>query len=128
MTRQSTADRVYRKVERSPEEWARLKAARERFQAQSLDLGEMLASGRYGEPTTLGACLDLMGALAQMKKVREQAGLSLAAVSERSGIDTAAISRLENGHAANPTVSTLERYAAAIGKRFTWGFADAAVV
>jgi ribosome-binding protein aMBF1 (putative translation factor) len=128
MNRQSSPDRIHRKVERSPEEQARLKAARERFQAESLDLSEMLASGRYEEPTTLGAYLELTAALAEMKKSREQAGLSLADVSERSGIDAAAISRLENGHAGNPTVNTLQRYASAIGKRFIWSFADAAAV
>lgn len=52
---------------------------------------------------------------------RERAGLSLAAVAERSGIDQAALSRLENGR-GNPTVHTLTRYARAIGGRMAWGF------
>ncbi|NQT39918.1 MAG: helix-turn-helix transcriptional regulator [Planctomycetes bacterium] len=50
-----------------------------------------------------------------LKKQREQTGLSLADVAQRSGMDRAAISRLENGVQVNPTVDTLYRYASAIG-------------
>ena len=47
-------------------------------------------------------------------------------VAERSGIDKAALSRLENGVHDNPTVETLMRYATAIGKRLTWKLEDLA--
>jgi len=53
--------------------------------------------------------------LAALKKHRERQGLSLADVAERSGMDRAAVSRLENGVYVNPTVDTLYRYAEAIG-------------
>jgi len=43
--------------------------------------------------------------------------LTLADVSARCGIDQPALSRLENGHNPNPTLDTLWRYAAAVGKR-----------
>ena len=36
------------------------------------------------------------------------------------GSTAAPISRLENGHVANPTVDTLGRYAAALGKNLSW--------
>jgi hypothetical protein len=36
----------------------------------------------------------------------------------------AVVSRLENGKQDNPTVVTLMRYAAAIGKRFLWSYED----
>ena len=45
------------------------------------------------------------------------AGLTLAEVSARCGIDWPALSRLENGHNRNPTLDTLWRYAAAVGRR-----------
>ncbi len=35
----------------------------------------------------------------------------------RCGIDQPALSRLENGHNKNPTLDTLWRYAAAVGRR-----------
>jgi DNA-binding XRE family transcriptional regulator len=55
---------------------------------------------------------------------REQAGLSLTDVADRSGIDKAALSRLENGFYPNPTINTLARYAKAIGKRFVPALED----
>jgi len=55
--------------------------------------------------------------LAELKQAREAAGLTLAEVSKRCGIDQPALSRLENGHNKNPTLDTLWRYAAAVGRR-----------
>ena len=43
-------------------------------------------------------------------------------VAERSGLDRAVVSRLENGKQDNPTVATLMRYAAAVAKRFLWSY------
>jgi len=54
--------------------------------------------------------------LAALQAERQRQGLSLADITERSGIDRAALSRLENHEEPNPTLSTLERYADAVGK------------
>ncbi len=43
--------------------------------------------------------------------------LSLADVAKRSGIDKAALSRIESGQNTNPTVATLETIARSIGAR-----------
>ncbi len=43
--------------------------------------------------------------------------MSLTDVSERSGLDRALLSRLENGKILNPTMATLWRYADAIGSQ-----------
>ena len=56
----------------------------------------------------------LLGAL---QAERKRQGLSLADIHERTGIDRAALSRLENNEEANPTLATLERYASAVGKQ-----------
>jgi transcriptional regulator with XRE-family HTH domain len=56
---------------------------------------------------------------------REVAGLTLADVSARCGINPPALSRLENGHTPNPTLDTLRRYAAALGKRLVLTGEDA---
>jgi transcriptional regulator with XRE-family HTH domain len=53
----------------------------------------------------------------EIKRTREAAGLTLAEVSRRCGIDEPVLSRLENGHNKNPTLDTLWRYAAAAGRR-----------
>ena len=43
-------------------------------------------------------------------------GLALAEVSRRCGINQPALSRSETGHNKNPTLETLWRYAAGVGK------------
>ena len=53
----------------------------------------------------------------EIKLARKTAGLSLAEVSRRSGIDQSTLSHLENGHDKNPSLDTLWRYAAAVGRR-----------
>ena len=44
------------------------------------------------------------------------AGLTLAEVSRRCGIDRPALFRLESGHNKNPMLDTLWRYAASVGR------------
>lgn len=56
---------------------------------------------------------------------RERQGVSLAELSARSGIDKARLSRLENAEHPNVTIDTIERYAAALGKRIVIALADA---
>lgn len=53
--------------------------------------------------------------LAFLREAREQAGLSLDQVAERMGMDKSNLAKLEK--AGNPTVDTLQRYAAALGRR-----------
>jgi DNA-binding XRE family transcriptional regulator len=110
-----SAKRIHRKTERTPEEKRRLKQVRERFQRERPSMADLLESGDAGEAVSQGEYLDLRAMLAALKKRREHEGLSLADVAERSGMDRAAISRLENGVYVNPTVDTLYRYAQAIG-------------
>lgn len=53
--------------------------------------------------------------LRELKAERERQGLSLADLSAQSGIDKAALSRLENAGNVNPKLDTLVRYAQALG-------------
>jgi len=100
------------------EEAARYNAAREQVAGE---LPELVA--RHHERM---ATLDQLDALlSQLKVAREAKGLSLADVTERTGMDTSALSKLENGQRANPTVETLVRYAEAVGKRLVVSLADA---
>lgn len=55
--------------------------------------------------------------LSALRAERERQGLSLKDIFDRTGIDRAALSRLENSEDANPTLTTLERYAEAVGKQ-----------
>jgi ribosome-binding protein aMBF1 (putative translation factor) len=109
--------RIQRKTERTPEELAELRAARATFQRDRPAQDEITASGDSEGPFRQGDITALLSALAALKRERERQGLSLAEVSERSGLDKGMISRLENGKILNPTVTTLWRYADAVGMR-----------
>jgi len=52
-----------------------------------------------------------------LRAEREAQGLSLAQMQRRCGMTRAALCRLETATDANPTLATIERYAAALGKR-----------
>lgn len=116
--------RIHRDPKLSDEERARQEAVREKLQKERPSLRQLVESGDADPPIPLGVYIQLRLALLELKKAREAAGLSLADVAERSGIDKAALSRLENGVHDNPTVETLMRYAAALGKRLTWSLQD----
>lgn len=118
------SERIHRPSNLSDEERARQKAVREKFQRERPSLRQLVESGDAPDPIPMGLYIDLRLALTELKRIREAAGLSLADVAERSGIDKAALSRLENGVHDNPTVETLMRYAAAVGKKLTWSLQD----
>ncbi len=111
--------RVTLKIDRSPEELAELEAERERFSRERPDAGDLLAAGDHEGPYRQGNIMALLSAIAELKRRRDEQGLSLADVSERSGLDRALLSRLENGKVLNPTMATLWRYADAIGTQVT---------
>jgi ribosome-binding protein aMBF1 (putative translation factor) len=115
-----TIQRIHRKIERTPEEQARIEAIRQYYQTHRPTPDELLASGDAEEFVPLGEYLSLLSTVRALKKERELRGLSLATIAERSGIDKAAVSRLENGLQTNPTVDTLYRYALAIGVELVW--------
>jgi DNA-binding XRE family transcriptional regulator len=71
------------------------------------------------------ATLDQFGALLkQLKDARKEMGLSLADLTEITGMDRSAISKLETGQRPNPTIETLARYAEAVGKHLLVSLAD----
>jgi DNA-binding XRE family transcriptional regulator len=110
--------RITRDRRLTAEESARYKAVREKVAAE---LPELIA--RHQERM---ASLDQLEKLfTQLKAAREAKGLSLADVTELTGMDRSAISKLETGQRANPTVETLVRYAEAVGKRLVVSLTDA---
>lgn len=113
-----------RSGQRTEEQKAQDRAVRAEF-AHKPSWDEIIASGA-AEPgsTTLGAYLGLCKAMNVLKREREASGLTLDDVAERSGLDAAAIGALEEGRVADPSVGTLARYAAALGKVPIWNFAD----
>ena len=104
--------RVYRKA--TDEERTRHAKVREQI-AQELPDIRRRAKQRLALLKKEGT--PLRQVLSALRAERERQGLSLQDIYERSGIDRAALSRLENNEDANPTLTTLERYAEAIGKQ-----------
>jgi DNA-binding Xre family transcriptional regulator len=116
---------VYRKAKRTPEETARLRAERERYQRDKSSPEQLLAEGGHPDFVPLGELIGLHKVMASLKKERENQGLTLAMLSERTGIDQAALSRLETGSHGNPTLDTLYRIASALGKEIVCVLHDA---
>src|SRR5439155_24995256 len=98
---------VHRKSQRTPKETARLRADRQRYQRDKPSPEQLLAEGGHKEFVPLGELILLQQLMASLRKEREQQGLTLAELSKRTGIEPAALSRLETGSHGNPTVGTL---------------------
>ncbi len=60
-----------------------------------------------------------------LKTEREMQGLSLTDMGKKTGLSKSALSRLENHTEVNPTISTLMRYAKALGKQLSVVLTDA---
>ncbi len=109
--------RIPRNRRLTPEEAARYKAIREQV---AEELPELIQ--RHQE--RMAALDQLQGLLGQLKAAREAKGLSLSDLTELTGMDPSALSKLETGQRANPTVETLVRYAEAVGKRLVVTLVD----
>lgn len=108
---------IHRPNTQTTEQRQREKELRERFQRERPSLEQLVASGEYAPPMPHGVYLEILGLLAGLRGVRESAGLSLTDLAARTGIDKAALSRLETGRQGNPTLETIFRYVNALGKR-----------
>jgi len=122
------ARRIFRASRKTSEERVREQALRDKLQKERPSLEDLVRSGACDPDAvmTMGMYFDIQRALRALKRERERCGLSISAVAERSGLDRAVVSRLENGKQDNPTVATLMRSAAAVGKRFLWSYEDLA--
>jgi DNA-binding XRE family transcriptional regulator len=60
---------------------------------------------------------ELQACIAQLKKAREAAGLTLAQVAEKTGLAAETLCRLETGQVTNPTWKTLGLYAVAVKRK-----------
>ena len=85
---------------------------------------ELIDQGELDELVPQAQFIELRALTVRLRELRQRMGLSLTDLSERTGLTRAAISRLENGWNLNPTLETLWRYAAAVGKRLAWQLED----
>lgn len=110
--------RIIRNRPLTAEEAAKYKAIRKQTAEELPDL-----IARHHE--RMATVEQLQELLLQLKDAREAKGLSLSDLAELTGMDRSALSKLETGQRANPTVETLERYAEAVGKRLVLSLTDA---
>ncbi len=110
--------RIVRDHRLSPEEAAKFKQVRDQVASE---LPELVAR-HHDRVEALDGLLQEV--LQQLKVAREEKGLSLADVTDKTGMDRSALSKLETGQRPNPTVETLARYAEAVGKRLVVTLAD----
>jgi DNA-binding Xre family transcriptional regulator len=82
--------------------------------------------GLSGQAIALGTYLNLKLLVRSLRQLREQAKVSLAELSQRSAMDKAMLSRLENGHVPNPGIETISRYVNALDKDIEWRVVAAA--
>lgn len=101
----------------TPEEAAKYKEVREQI---AVELPDLIA--RHHQRMASLDQLEVL--LEQLRAAREAKGLSLSKLTEMTGMDRSALSKLETGQRANPTVETLVRYAEAVGKRLVVSLAD----
>jgi DNA-binding XRE family transcriptional regulator len=112
-----TMRRIVRNRRLTAEESAKYHDVRQRV---ADELPELIA--RHHERV---ATLDQLGELLkQLKAAREERGLSLSDLTDLTGMDRSAISKLEAGQRPNPTVDTLVRYAEAVGKHLVVSLVD----
>ena len=105
-----TLQRMTRNRPLSPEEAARYQSVRDQVAGELPDL----VTRHHARL----AALDQMKQLVQeLKAAREEKGLSLADLTQLTGMDRSALSKLETGQRLNPTMETLVRYAEAVGRR-----------
>lgn len=116
------AKRAYRQL--SKEEADRLRQLREQIDREEKD--EIIAEGRRHKAARDAVTARLREAMALLRDERARQGLSLADMQARTGIARSALSRLETDADANPTLTTLERYADALGKNLQILLADKA--
>src|SRR5712692_5328621 len=107
--------RVQKKTEWTAEDRERRRKVRELFKDQPT-IEQLVASGELsGKTVPMGLFLEMQQLLHDLKKARESAGLSLADLAQRTGMDKAVLSKMENGRHGIPTLGSLARYAQAVG-------------
>jgi len=110
--------RITRNRRLTPEEAAKYKAIREQA---AQELPALIA--RHHERMAVRDQLQAL--LRELKAARKAKGLRLADLTDLTGMDSSALSKIENGQRPNPTMETLMRYADAVGKRLVVSLTDA---
>jgi DNA-binding XRE family transcriptional regulator len=99
----------------SPEQQADIASIRAKVRKERPGPDELIDRGELDELVSQAQYIELRALMVRLRDLREQMGLSLTDLSERTGLTRPAISRLETGWNLNPTLETLFRYTEALG-------------
>lgn len=114
-------DRQVRRVSRgrllTAEEAAKYRKIREQVEVEKPEINARIRA-------QLTRARDLAEVFSELKRVREDKGLSLSDLQNITGIDRSTLSKLETGQRANYTLETVLRYAEALGKQVLVTLAD----
>ena len=116
------AKSVQRKTERSPEEAARLRELRERYQREKPSLTDLEAQG--AEFATLGEVIRLRCLADELRRERERQGLTRQQLAERLDLSPEALASLEAGTFGHLTLGMLSRMAHALGKQISYSLVE----
>ncbi len=111
-------ERVSRGRRLTPEEAARYRQARAEADAHRDEIKAYVRS-------RIAEMAELRQVFAKLQHARQAQGLSLTDVQQRTGIDRSSLAKLEKGLQPNPTLDTVIRVAAAVGKRVVVDLVDA---
>lgn len=117
--------RIHRPRAQTPEQELAERILREKLQSEKPSLQDLVDRGDVTQIFTMGEYWELRKTFAALRALREQQGLSITDLAERTGMDRAMISRLENGQIDNPTIVTMSRYAKALGKKVVVSLVEA---
>lgn len=111
---------VQKKTEWTAEDRERRRKVRELFKDKP-SIDQLVASGELsGNTVPMSLYLEVQQLLHDLKNARESAKLSLADMAERTGMDKAVLSKIENGQHGIPTLPSLARYAQAVGLQLSF--------
>jgi ribosome-binding protein aMBF1 (putative translation factor) len=108
------ADSIQKKIERSPEEVARLRELRERYQREKPSIAKLEANG--AEFTTLGEVLLLRRLADELRHERERQGIARERLAERLHLISEVLAEIEAGTVGKLSLGMLSRIAHALGK------------
>lgn len=116
------AKSVQQKTERSPEEVARLRDLRDRYQREKPSIADLEARG--AEFATLGEVVLLRCLADELRQERERQGLTRERLAERLHLSPESLAAVEAGTVAKLTLGMLSRMAHALGKQISYSLVE----
>lgn len=116
------AKSVQQKTERSPEEVARLRELRERYQREKPSIADLEAKG--AEFATLGEVVLLRCLADELRRERERQGLTREQLAGRLNLSPESLAGIESGTVGRLTLGVLSRIAHALGKQIAYSLVE----